>query len=86
MPDDLSAFLDWFDQVPRTPVGVLVPGGRGGEMRVRSAPLAFAEWRSQMRGAVPQPGRPPRSPEAERRRNQLALMAYQLEKEARDES
>jgi hypothetical protein len=82
MPDDLSAFLDWFDEQPRTPAGVLVPGGRGGEMRVRSAPLAFAEWRSQLRGGAPQPARSPRFPEVEKRRHQLAILTHMLEKES----
>jgi hypothetical protein len=84
MPDnDLSAeFFNWLDQQPCSPEGVLVREGH--ETRVRPAVSVYAEWRS-LRGAVPQPGRSPRFADVERRRNQLALMAYQLEKEARDE-
>ena len=76
-----TEFFDWLDEMPCTPEGVLVQEGH--ETRVRPAVSVFAEWRSQLRGGVPQPARPPRSPEAEKRRNQLALMAYQLEKENR---
>jgi hypothetical protein len=86
MPDnDLSAdFFSWLDQVACSPEGVLVQEGH--ETRVRPALNVYAEWRS-LRGSRPQPApaRPSRFPEVERRRHQLALMAYQLEKEARDE-
>lgn len=81
MPDDLCAeFFAWFDQQPRTPTGVLVPGPHG-EMRIHPAALAFAEWRSQLRGRVPQPARCPRFPELERRRHQLPILAQMLAKE-----
>jgi hypothetical protein len=80
--NDLSAeFWAWLDQMPCSPEGVLVQEGH--ETRVRPAVSVFAEWRSQMRGSAPQPVRSPRFPEVEKRRNQLALIAYQLAKEER---
>ena len=57
MLNDLSGeFFAWFDEQPRTPTGVLVPVGRG-QMQIRSAPLAYAEWRARQPGGVSQPAR-----------------------------
>jgi hypothetical protein len=78
----LAAFFDWLDEVPRTPHGVLIHGG-GGEMRVRPVEVAFAEWRSRHLGGTSQPACPPRFPELERRRHQLAILTHMLEKDDR---
>jgi len=79
MPNTLSPeFFDWLDEQPRTPTGVLVI--EGGETRVRPISYAFAEWRSRH----PQPARTASPhPDVERRRNQLAIFADLIEKEAR---
>jgi hypothetical protein len=73
MADEPSAaFFAWLDEQPER-------RGGGWIVSVREV----AESRSQLRGAVPQPGRPPRYPEAEKRHNQLKIFAYLIEKDER---
>jgi hypothetical protein len=73
----LTPFFDWLDEVPRTPTGVL--SYERGETRVQPISVVAAEWRSRHLGGA-QPC-PPRFPELERRRNQLAILTHMLEKE-----
>lgn len=72
LSDSQQAFFAWLDEQPERRAG-------GRIISVREV----AEPRSQLREDAPQPGRPSRFPGMERRRHQLALMARQLEKEAR---
>ena len=83
MPDEPSSesapksrlgpgFFAWLSEQPER-------RGGGRIVSVREV----AELRSQLREGVPQPARPSRSREMEKRRHQLALMAHQLEIEAR---
>jgi hypothetical protein len=75
MPDEPSAaFFRWLDERPRR-------RGGGRIVSVRDV----AESRSQLREGVPQPARPSRFPELERRRRRLALISARIEADERDE-